>query len=76
MRIILSHGVCGHAYFSSQVGVALFDASSTRLRKVTQLVAGHVSFGANASRGTLSLLVSVSNSLPNIGCHVEWCVSL
>ena len=34
MRIIPSHGVCGHrqAYFSSQAGVTRFDASSSCLR--------------------------------------------
>ena len=61
MRIIHSHGACGHTdkrFFLSQVGLARFDASSSCLRK-GRATDCCISLGAIARRQGLSLLDSV-----------------
>ena len=77
MRIIPSHGVCGNTDKRIFRLRSALHVSIHRRRvsgRVVQLIAGHLSFGANASRGALSLLDSVFKITAKhlISCGIPW----
>ena len=62
MRNIPAHGVCGHTderMFRLRAALRVLMHIRRVSGGVVQFIAGHLSFGAVASRGAVSLLVSV-----------------
>ena len=77
MRIIPSHGVCGHTdkrIFRLRSALRVLMHRRRVAAMVVQLIAGRLSFGAIASRGALSFLDSVFQFVAKhwMSCRIPW----